>query len=371
MVFKCKNCGAKLKIDKSAETIKCEYCDSVNKIDFSANDFYRKMANNSKKYTKFYLILFVIIFLFGFGYSFFMNKQLINKIPFTDNETYYGVPKYNYSNNGGYLIKNNNDEFLDIVTLAFNIEDSQNYLQIIDGKTGKRTSSIKIDKEIKSELVVINNEFIFLAKDDFTLTLYDKTNLAEIKTFLLSDKLDKYYYSDNKLFIEAYDNTKQIIDLKSLNLKKENFTKKIKRRAGKYTHKNFAISGGITYSVKKKEKSSKDIFSIIAKKDNETLWNIPLGYEDVTWWDGPVMVLTGETIITFGKKYTSDNLGYIIGIDKTDGRIVYEVQKSGKSCRLYDFYFNGRYVIANISGSFHAIEPSTGKTKWTAGNACK
>ncbi len=83
------------------------------------------------------------------------------------------------------------------------------------------------------------------------------------------------------------------------------------------------------------------------------------------------MILSDQNIITYGKKFTSDNLGYLIGIDKTEGRIKYEVQKSGKSCRLYDFYYNGRYVIANINGSYHAFDPSTGETKWLVGSNCE
>ena len=370
MVFKCNNCGAKLNVKKTDEIVTCEYCGSVNKIEFSTNNYIRNITGKSKKYTKISVIITFTMIAFGIISSLIYsnkNSTVLN----TDDDYYYGTFKYNYYQDGGYPIDNNNDAFLDIVTIGLNIENSQNFLQIIDGKTGERLQSIQINKEKKPKLFVVNKEYICIAKEDFTISIYNKENLSEIKTFSLSDKVDRYFFSDNKLYFETSDDNKWIIDFSNLDLKKDRFKFKLKNRPGRYIHVNTVEDGNITYTVKKKKKSSKDVFSVIAKKGKKEIWNLPLGFEDVTWWDGPVIVQSGQNIITFGKKFTSDNLNYLIGIDKTEGRIKYEVQKSGKDCRLYDFYFNGRYVITNINGSFHAFDPSTGETKWMVGNICK
>jgi len=369
MVYKCKNCGAKLNVDKNAENVKCEYCESVNKIEFSMNDFYRNMSNRSKRYTKISSFFVIGMLIFGMSISLFMNKIATNN--FSDEDKFYGIYKYNYYQDGGYLINNNDDGFLDIVTIALNIEDSENYLQIIDGKTGKRLKSIKLNKGKEPKLLVINKKYICISKEDFTITIYENKELLEIKTFSLSDKLKNYNFLNNKLYFETFDDNLWTINFPKLELRKGTFKMNLINRPSKFVHVSNASDESVTYFVKKKEKSSKNIFSVIAEKENIEIWNIPLGYEDVTWWDGPVIIVEGQNVITFGRKFTSDNLGYLIGIDKTDGRIKYEVQKSGKNCKLYDFYFNGRYIIANINGSFHAFNPNTGETKWMAGDVCK
>lgn len=369
MVYKCKNCGAKLQVEKNAETVTCEYCGSVNKVEFSMTDYFRNISVKSKKYTKISVFFTIGIIVFGIVSSvIFKNKGVSS---FTDGDSYYGVHKYNYYQDSGYLIDNNNDDYLDIVTIALNIENSQSYLQILDGRTGEKIKSIQIDKEKEPKLFVVNEKYICVPKGDFTISIYDKTELSEIKSFSLSDKVDMYTFSDNKLFFETHDDNLWTIDFNTIELKKESFDVKLENRPSRYIHVNTVDDGNNTYTAKKKEKSSKDVFSIIAENENETLWNLPLGFEDMTWWDGPVIVLADQNIVTFGKKFTSDNLGYLIGIDKTEGRIKYEVQKSGKSCKLYDFYYNGRYVIANINGSYHAFDPSTGETKWLVGNVCE
>ena len=370
MVYKCKNCGAKLNIKKTDEIITCEYCGSVNKINFSSNNGSYSFSVNTKKYLKFYIIFAAVMIIFGF-LSFLFSGPKNNKILKNDENYYFGTFKYNYYQDYGYLINNNNDEFLDIATVGLNIENSKNYLQILDGKTGKRIKSVEIDKEKEPKLFVIDNKYIFIARNDFTLSIYDKTNLSEIKTFALSDKFDHYEFADNTLYFDTYDDNKQTIDLTSLKLEKSNFKKELNKRAGNYSHRNYAVENNTIYTAKLKKRSSKKVFSVIAENEKKELWNLPLGFEDITWWNGPVLILAGQNIITFGKKFTSDNLGYLIGIDKTEGRIKYEVQKSGKDCRLFDLYFNGRYIIANIAGSFFAFDPSNGKTKWQVGDKCE
>jgi len=370
MVYKCKNCGAKLNINKTDEIVTCEYCGSVNKIQFSMNDFYRNMSLKSKKYTKISIFFTIGMIAFGIISSLIFSNKSSNVFN-SDENYYYGTFKYNYYQDSGYPIDNNNDEFLDIVTIGLNIENSKNYLQVLDGKTGERLKSVEIDREKDPKLFVINNKHIFVAKNDFTLTIYDKINLSEIKTYSLSDKLKDYEFINNKLHFNTYDDNLWTIDLTNLELEKTDFNIDLHKRPGKYIHANFATEKNITYTAKKKKRSSKDVFSVIAEKNNEELWNLPLGFEDVCWWDGPVLILAGQNVVTFGKKFTSDNMGYLIGIDITEGRIKYEVKKTGKNCKLYDFWYNDRYIIANIEGSFYAFEPSTGETKWLVGNECE
>jgi hypothetical protein len=109
------------------------------------------------------------------------------------------------------------------------------------------------------------------------------------------------------------------LNLNDLNLRNENTDRDLDKSPGDYLHKNTYEENGITYYVKKKEKSSKAVFSITAEKDGEILWNLPLGFEDITWWDGPVLVLADQNLVTFGKKFTSDNKGYVVGVDKNSG----------------------------------------------------
>jgi len=369
MVYKCKNCGAKLQIEKGTEIITCEYCDSVNKVEMSQFDFYRNMSDKTKKYTKWSVIITFGMIAFGIVLSIFMNRKAMGDFS-SDEDSYYGTHKYNYHFDGGYLIDIDNDEYMDIISLASNIEDGENYLNILDGSSGERLHSIMISKEKGAKLFVLDQKYICLAKEDFTVSFYDKTELKEIKTLSLSDKVQYYDYSENELYLKTHDDSYWTVDLNSFSVSQNNAKLKLDKSPGDYLHVPEVTEGNIVYSAVKKEKSSKDVFSIIAKKGNETLWNLPLGFEDMTWWDGPTLVVADQNIITFGKKFTGDNMGYVIGIDKTEGRIKYEVQKSGKGCRVYDFYYNGMYVIANINGSFHALDPGTGETKWMAGNIC-
>lgn len=391
MVFKCKNCGAKLNVDKNDEMVTCEYCDSVNKVEFSQFDFYRNMSTKSKKYIKISIFITLGMIAFGIVSSLVFDIQSIGPVGKTESSSddyYYGTFKYTYHQNGGYLINNNNDDYLDIVSIALNVEDSENYLQILNGKTGEKIKSIKINKEKKPKLFVLDQNYICVSKEDFTVSIYEKENLFLLKTFSVSDKLNKYTYNNNTLYFQTHDDNLWSVDLESFKLISEDpenwyedysiFKLKsnpnevaVQFRPGIYMHTNIIVENEISYSAKLKEKSSKDVFSISAERENEILWNIPLGYEDDTWRDGPVIILAEQNIVTFGKKFTSDNMGYLIGIDKTDGRIKYEALKTGKSCKLNDFYYNGRYIIANIWGSFHAFDPSTGETKWMAGRKCE
>ncbi len=158
MVFKCKNCGAKLNVLKTDEIITCEYCGSINKIQFSANDYFRNMTVKSKKYSKISVFIAIGMIAFGIMMSVIMNKKATGGFS-SDDDYYYNTFKYNYYQDGGYLINNNNDDFLDIVTIALNIEDSENYLHILNGETGERIQSLKLDKEKEPKLFVVN-EFI-------------------------------------------------------------------------------------------------------------------------------------------------------------------------------------------------------------------
>jgi outer membrane protein assembly factor BamB len=371
MVFKCKNCGAKLNVERGTEMITCEYCGSVNKVQtgFLQPDFYKNMSVKTKKYTKWSVFFTIGMVVFGIVMSLVANRGGIENI--TDEDSYYGTHKYNYHLDGGYLIDNNGDAYMDIVSIASNIEDSQYYLNILNGETGEKLYSVKIVKEKSPKLFVIDQKYICVSKEDFTLSIYDTKELKELKTVSLSDKVEFYEMKDNVLHIEAYDDTKWTLDMNSFAFKQDNFNFRPEFRPARYVHDNTVEQDGIIYSAEKKEKSSKDVFSVKAEKNGQIVWNLPLGFEDMTWWDGPVIVVADQNIVTFGKKFSSDNLGYVIGIDKTEGRIKYEVQKSGGGCRIYDMYLNGRYVITNINGSFHAIDPGNGETKWTAGNYCE
>ncbi len=369
MVYKCKSCGAKLNVDKNDELVTCEYCDSVNKVEFSKFDFYRNMSAGSKKYTKIIVVAVIAMIIFGIGSLLIFNMKTTDTVSSFEN-TDNKAEKFLYYHDGGYLIDNNEDDFLDIVTIGIKIGGNEEYLQILDGKTGEKIKSVLIDMEKEPKLFVVNQTFICVPKKDFTISIYNKKDLSEIKTYSLSDKLNRFNFSENKLFFETHDKNSWTIDFSTLELKKENFDIELKYRPSRSKYKSIINEGDITYSAKIKDRSSKDVFSVTAEKEGDTLWNLPLGFEDITWLGGPVIVSADQNIITFGKKFTSDNLNYLIGIDKTEGRIKYEVQKGGKNCKLYDFYYNGRYIIANIEGFYQAYDPSTGETKWSAGRKC-
>jgi hypothetical protein len=213
---------------------------------------------------------------------------------------------------------------------------------------------------------------LFATKENFSLTIYNKTDLSIIKTFDLSDNIRYYECTNDTFYFDTYDDTGYKVDLKNLNLLKETVTIPLSKMPGNYHNHNRITENGNVYTAVLKEKSSKAFFSIIAEKDNAELWNLPLKYEDITWWHGPILAVSGKSVVTYGKKFEGESSrGYLIGIDKVKGKIKYEKEIGGGECRINDMHFNGLYIITNIYGCFQAFDPETGEQIWITGNKCE
>jgi FlaG/FlaF family flagellin (archaellin) len=198
MVYKCKNCGAKLNVDKDAEMVTCEYCDSVNKIEKSTFDFYnnwtQNWSQNTKKYTKLSIFITIGMVVLGIVMSVLMNPNTgvlnnnENKDEFSSEDRddyYYGTYRYNYYQDGGLLVNCNNDAFLDIVSIALDIETSTHYIHIIDGETGERIAEKQINYDNGPKLFVVNQNFVFTAKEDFTISIYNREDLSLLRNYSL------------------------------------------------------------------------------------------------------------------------------------------------------------------------------------------
>jgi DNA-directed RNA polymerase subunit RPC12/RpoP len=141
MVYKCYNCGAKLKIDQTSEIIVCEYCASVNKIELKRSETSVNVQVQTKKPASVIGIISVVAVLFIGLIAYYIMRQS----PQNNEITIEGVSPYSYQQDGGYLIDQNNDGIMDIATMAMLTSDSQYEIQILDGKTGSILASAESD----------------------------------------------------------------------------------------------------------------------------------------------------------------------------------------------------------------------------------
>ena len=167
MVYKCFNCGAKLEIDKTTEIIRCDYCGSVNKIEMNHTGTQFKILPSQKKNAS---VISIIIFIVVFFIGLFIYLSMRENIPSTE-ITIGGVSPFSFHQDGGYLIDQNNDNALDIVTMAMMDPDGTFEIQILDGKTGSILASAESDYAQKAKLITVCHDMIFATKEDLTLTI--------------------------------------------------------------------------------------------------------------------------------------------------------------------------------------------------------
>jgi hypothetical protein len=274
MVYKCKNCGAKLEIDKTTEFIKCAYCGSVNKIEVNPVKGYISDMKSKSRIGCLAIISFVLI-LIGTGLTvYFLNRP--KQTPDTsETETNISLKKdlpYTYYLDNGFLIDFNGDKYIDIATMAINTDEKgAHYLQILDGKTGRILKQTKTDKEKNPDLYVFDKKYIFVAKDDFTFTLYDLNNLSVNKTFALTDKINYFKLTGDTLHIRTYDEIDRAIDLKTQTITNEDYQFDRSERPVDHYYLSEIREGDYVYKTVKKEKSSKNLFSVIAEKEGQVL----------------------------------------------------------------------------------------------------
>ncbi len=380
MAYKCKSCGAKLKVKKNQTEVRCEYCGTTNKIEYSQSDFYRDTSKRSKKIIMWSFIVFGVIMLFSFIPMLLNTSNFVcKKNGGSDNnwDFKFNAKEIYFNESGCFLTDFNNDDVLDIVGIASKYGDNENYfLHSIDGENGKILKTTELKRNKNPELFPVKKYF-FISKDDFTLTVYNQ-KIEKEKTFSLTDKVEYYDINQDTLYIETYDEKKWKLNLNSLSIKKENFEfENSTYLSSNYNFNTWDTDGEHTYVALPKEKSSKNLYTVVAlntktlpKEDEtakiDTLWQLPMSFESV---GGEYQIIVAEqNIITPGNKFTAENKPYLVAIDKTEGIVKYEIKICDtEGIYIKDFFYNEKYLIVNIYGSMIAYEPSTGKIVWKSG----
>ncbi len=392
MVYKCKNCGAKLSVKKKQSFVKCSYCGTNNKIEYTQSDYLRESSKRSKKYTKYILIGVGIVTLIGLipgiWVSLSSNNATNNSTNnSTDNSNTQEEKLYYQYSSSPAMVDYNDDKILDIVAIAEHKKEygsNGNFLHLIKSNTGDIIDSVKIETDNKAEIFSVTDDHVFLTYD-FILKVYDK-NLTPVKTLSLIDQLEHFdVYSDiNKLFLELYGRIIYVLDMQTWELEKAADQTELSRRTYKFNGissggippapfprellgKETISKDGVKYTIE--EKGSRNLMTVYAKKNNKELWKLPLSYTgDIYSWD-PYFDLIDQVVVLFGEKPDTEEF-YIVGIDKDEGIFIYDkkIDIDGPSSHLTDVIYNGKYIIAAFDERYIiAFEPATGKVAWHIG----
>lgn len=354
--MKCRSCGANIKPVKDAKFIECPFCGTFNEIGLKKNS--NSISNfahiNKKSLVTIYSVIFVLIIV-GISISIFYksNGNISSK-------EFYSIAN---------LVNSNNDGVLDIVGIVGTINGGVR-VSVIDGATGDilLKTKDKFDYNFISLVICPSEDYICYVKKDLTMDILSAKDLSFIGSVLLPDQIQKYLFSNDSLYLFFFDKSQIGINLKNGKNSHSNL-KKPDKKSFLYSNlvHNQIDDEGVEYIATEKS-GSKEFIVITAIKNDDTLWQTNLRYENVLITDNPCILLIDNTVLTYGTQLGDDDYAYVIGLDKTNGMIRYEMkQNSTWSNGLNSFLYNNKYLIATWGLGLHAYNPVTGERVWNIG----
>lgn len=360
MARRCENCGGVVTTPQASGVIICEYCGAT--IHLARPAATRAPADEpagrgaARRPARGVLIVGVLLVVAVGGVAYLVRGGALSVL----GEWY---------SPGACLVDANGDAALDLVGWGGSPSDQRN-LWLVDGATGKRIWSRSGDYASEATVLCSGRGGFAVARPNFTLELFSLTARDTPRIVRLSDKVEQYARGEGCLQIVTSDQRTVGLDAKTgsqtrcdpIEPLRHPYTVAGTTDAGAST----TTLGGVRYSVAGRAVGT-PVLTVSAERDGAQLWSVPLRYVAVS--RRTMLVVTPETVATYGAEPGQTDVGVLIGMSPRTGAVQYELsQGSSWSARhLAGFQYNGRYLIVTWGFGVHAYEPATGERVWHIG----
>lgn len=269
------------------------------------------------------------------------------------------------------LVDANGDDVLDSVGFTFKPGSERRTLFIIDGTSGDVIWEGESDAySYESSVVCAPPGAFAVVKKDFTIDVYDAAAQKKVGSAVLPDLTYKYG-SGKECFSFLVGEETISISTEDASLAPcepgEIYPVHLPGTiAGPSGRQKPAELDGMSFSISAKASGSR-LLTVSARTGDQLSWEVPLKYVAIT--EELPLLVTEQTVITYGASPGDSDHGVLIGLDPKSGRIRYEHTHDTTWSTHYvvDFEYNGRYVIMVWGYGIHAYDPDTGERVWNIG----
>lgn len=391
MLIKCEHCGAPLDVDPNAQVVKCQFCKATTRVQqppaygpppvqpvppafgpvvpaFLPAPQQIRIQPQPKSGCA-VGVLAAVVGLIGVGVAAFAMLGVKASSTVTGGATNLLTPVWWDAASRTCFVDANGDGIFDVAGLSGKPGEGTTPT-LADGKTGEilwqGEPSIK-----GARSACAGDKWLVVSRPDFRIEFHDARKPEVPVKYMGRDKLEGISLGKGCVNIKTADGTLTGVSLPGGTAttcdapKPERLTDSPLGVVGLTTEGTQISLGPRTYRIQKRKSGTK-MLTVEVTESGKTLWSKELDYASPTF--NTAIAVGRGMVMVWAASPADPQKAILVGLDATTGAQKYEKPQSGQVTNsVYQFQFNGRYLIAMYWGKVYAYEPTTGEIAWTVG----
>jgi LSD1 subclass zinc finger protein len=396
MLIKCEHCGAPLDVDPNAQVVKCQFCKATTRVQQphgtppvqQAPPAYGPPPVPAYGPPPGFLpapqqiriqpqpksgcaigVLAAVVGLIGVSVAVFAVIGAGVSSTVTGGASSLITPVWWDATSKTCFLDANGDGIYDVAGLTGKPGEGMTPT-LVDGKSGeilwRGEPSIK-----GARSACAGDKWLVVSRPDFRIEFHDARKPEVPVKYLGRDKLEGISLGKGCVQIKTADGT-----VTGVSLPGGTATTCDAPKAGRLTDDSLGVVGLTTegteisvgprtYGIKKR-KSGTEMLTVEVTESGKTLWSKELDYASPTF--NTAIAVGRGVVMVWAASPADPQKAILVGLDANTGAQKYQKPQSGQVTNsIYQFQFNGRYLIAMYWGKVYAYEPTTGEIVWTVG----